>query len=65
MKIYLAGERDLASYDFMQSIKNRLMTYFYHNVDGIEADEDLKNWLRYKHYGKDKIKQKEKAAAGS
>jgi hypothetical protein len=44
LKIYLAGERELKKYHYMGWIKNRLMTYYYHNKDG-QPSKDIKNWM--------------------
>lgn len=57
MKIYFAGERDLKTYEYMSLIKNRLMSYYYHNINGVISG-DLKNWFKYKKELKNESKNK-------
>jgi hypothetical protein len=45
LKIFLAGERDLKKYAYMGWIKNRLMSYYYHNEND-QPSKDITNWMK-------------------
>lgn len=53
MKIYFAGERDMKANDFMKWIKNRLISYYYHNRKG-QPSRDLADWIKHKTLINDK-----------